>query len=120
MKRKPKQVATAKKTTTPVWHLYLLECGDGSLYTGITTDVKRRLAQHASGKAARYTRSRLPIILKVSSPVGSRSQALRAEIAIKRLPRERKIAAVRSQAFAIAVKRRKVKTAKAGVGKKQK
>jgi putative endonuclease len=76
--------------------LYLLECADGSLYTGVTSDVGRRLAEHGSGKGARYTRSRLPLVLVASRPIGSRSQALRAEYAIKQLPPEDKIEAVQS------------------------
>jgi putative endonuclease len=79
-----------------VWHLYLIECADGSLYTGIATDVERRFKEHLAGKGARYTRSRKAVRLVASRPVGSRSEALRAEIAIKRLPREKKIEAVRS------------------------
>ena len=87
------------KNLTTVWHLYLVECADGSLYTGVTTDVERRVAEHVSGKGARYTRSRLPVLLVASCPVGSKSQALRAEHVIKRLPREKKIEAVRSQSL---------------------
>jgi putative endonuclease len=99
-----------------VWHIYLLECADGSLYTGITTDVGRRVAEHLSGKGARYTRSRLPVFLAASQPVGSRSQALRAELAIKRLPRGRKIEAVRSQTFTTVLERPKEKRDKGGAG----
>lgn len=80
-----------------VWHLYLIECIDGSLYTGIATDVERRFQQHISGKGARYTRSHKPSHLVALRPVGSRSEALRAELAVKRLPRDKKIAAVRLQ-----------------------
>jgi DNA-binding protein HU-beta len=85
--------------TAAIWSLYLIECADGSLYTGIATDVERRFGEHISGKGARYTRSRKAIRLVASCPIGSRSAALRAEIAIKQLPREKKIEAVRSQAF---------------------
>jgi putative endonuclease len=80
---------------TTVWHLYVIECADGTLYTGITTDIAGRVAAHNSGKGARYTRSRLPVVLAASSGVGTKSQALRAEFAIKRLPREKKVEAVR-------------------------
>jgi DNA-binding protein HU-beta len=79
-----------------VWHLYVIECADGSLYTGIATDVDRRFKEHLSGKGARYTRSRKAVRLVASCPIGSRSEALRAEIAIKQLPRDKKIEAVRS------------------------
>lgn len=77
-----------------IWYLYLLECGDGSFYAGIATDVERRLQEHLSGKGGRYTRSHKPVRLLGSRPVGSRSQALRAEIAIKRLPKDKKLAAL--------------------------
>ena len=83
--------------SSSVWHLYLIECADGSLYTGIATDVERRFSEHVSGKGARYTRSHAPSRLVASGPVGSRSQALRAELAVKRLPRDKKIQAVRTQ-----------------------
>jgi DNA-binding protein HU-beta len=84
---------------TATWHLYLIECADGSLYTGITTDVDRRFAEHLSGKGGRYTRSHTPVGLVASVAVGSRSQALCTELAIKRLPRQKKIEAVRSLIF---------------------
>ena len=77
-----------------VWYVYLIECADGSLYTGISTDVERRFQEHLAGKGARYTRSHKPVRLVASRPVGSRSEALSAEAAIKRLPKERKIAAL--------------------------
>jgi DNA-binding protein HU-beta len=83
--------------TSAIWHLYLVECADGSLYTGIATDVERRFREHVSGKGARFTRSRKAIRLVASRPIGSRSEALRAEIAIKQLPREKKTEAVRLQ-----------------------
>ena len=79
-----------------VWHLYLLECADGSLYAGIATDVERRFREHLSGKGARYTRSHMPACLVASRPMGSRSEALRAELAIKRLPKDKKLAALLS------------------------
>lgn len=81
------------------WHLYLIECVDGSFYTGITTDVERRFQDHISGRGARYTRSHKPLCLLASVFVGSRSDALRAEGAIKRLPKEKKLPAVKALAF---------------------
>lgn len=68
------------------WYLYLIECDDGSLYTGITTDVERRYAQHVAGKGARYTRMKKPVRLVGFRECGSKSEALRAELAIKKLP----------------------------------
>lgn len=80
------------------WFIYLLECVDGSLYTGITVDVAARLVAHQSGKGARYTRSHQPLRLLASAPAGTRSAALKAELAIKRLPRDKKLPAVQSLA----------------------
>jgi putative endonuclease len=67
--------------------LYMLRCGDGSLYTGIALDLQRRLAQHQAGRASRYTRSRLPVELVWFQEVESWSAALREEVRIKRLSR---------------------------------
>jgi putative endonuclease len=72
------------------WIVYLARCRDGSLYTGITTDVDRRLKEHNQGVGAAYTRSRLPVTLVYREPAGSRSQALRRERAIKSLTRAAK------------------------------
>lgn len=81
-----------------VWHLYLLECVDGSLYTGITTDVARRYEAHAKGKGARYTRSHPPRRLLASVAIGSRSDAFKAELELKARPRGEKLAAIQSMA----------------------
>jgi putative endonuclease len=75
-------------------YVYLLRCGDGSLYCGWTTDVQRRLAAHRSGSASRYTRSRRPVALALVLPVADRSAALREEARIKRLPRAAKLALI--------------------------
>ncbi|MGE4442804.1 MAG: GIY-YIG nuclease family protein [Desulfomicrobium sp.] len=74
------------------WFVYVLRCGDGSLYTGITTNVPRRLAEHASGgpRAAKYLRGRGPLELAFSVLVGGKSAALSMERWIKSLPRRRK------------------------------
>lgn len=71
--------------------VYLLECGDGTLYTGYTVDLERRLAQHQSGKGAKYTRSRLPVRLRKAFPFETKGEALRFEYALKQLPRARKL-----------------------------
>lgn len=76
------------------WAVYVLECGDGSLYTGSSNDVGRRLATHASGKGARYTRSRLPVKLVFAEPVEDRSAALKREAALKKLSRSEKLALI--------------------------
>lgn len=68
-----------------LWHLYLIETAGGSLYTGITTDVSRRLIEHESGRGAKALRGKGPLRLVYQEPVGTRSQALRLEAAVKRL-----------------------------------
>ena len=72
------------------WYLYILRCGDGTLYTGITTDVKARLVQHRCGKGAKYTRGRGPLELVYSEECGTHSDALKRELVIKSLSREEK------------------------------
>ncbi|MGN6087416.1 GIY-YIG nuclease family protein [Trinickia sp.] len=67
------------------WFLYLIECEDGSVYTGIATDVQARYAKHATGKGARYTRARKPVALLASFELADRSSALRAEYRVKQL-----------------------------------
>ena len=74
------------------WFVYLLRCADGTLYTGITTDPGRRLAEHNAGVGARYTRARLPVALIHQESAADRSTASRREAAIKRLPRAAKLA----------------------------
>ncbi len=74
----------------PRWSLYILECRDGSFYTGVTTDVERRLREHQAGTASRYTRSRRPLALVHLEECGSRSQALARECAVKSLGRKAK------------------------------
>jgi len=72
--------------------VYLLRCRDGSLYTGITNDLTRRLALHVSGKASAYTRSRRPLALAYQEVLPDRGSALRREAAIRRLTRLQKLA----------------------------
>ena len=74
-----------------IWYLYILRCADGSLYTGITTDVEKRLAVHRSGKGAKYTRGRGPLELVYREECGNHSDALKREWEIKRMPREQKL-----------------------------
>ena len=66
--------------------VYLLRCADGTLYCGWSTDPERRLREHQAGRASRYTRTRLPVELVYSREFDSRSEAMREEIRIKRLP----------------------------------
>jgi len=78
---------------TSAW-VYLLRCGDGSLYTGWTVDVERRVAQHAAGRGGRYTASHLPVSRAKKLPMADASAARREEARIKRLPRAAKEALV--------------------------
>ena len=73
------------------WVLYMLRCGDGTLYTGVTDDLQRRLAAHRSNKGAKYTRGRGPLQLCYLQNCEDHSHALREEIRIKRLPRQEKL-----------------------------
>jgi putative endonuclease len=74
--------------------VYMLRCGDGSLYTGWSTDIPRRLARHRAGKASRYTASRLPVELELVMPMADRTAARREEARIKRLDRAAKLALI--------------------------
>ena len=76
------------------WHVYVARCGDGTLYTGVTTDPARREAAHNGGRGAAYTRARRPVRLIYLEPARNRSAALRRELAIKRLTRPDKEALV--------------------------
>ena len=73
------------------WTVYILECGDGSLYTGITNDMERRIAAHDRGAASRYTRSRRPVRLVYTESADDRSAALKREAEIKGLDRSSKL-----------------------------
>lgn len=72
------------------WELYILRCGDGSLYTGIARDAEKRLAAHRSGKGAKYTRGRGPLTLVYRESCTDHGEALRRECAVKRLTRAEK------------------------------
>lgn len=82
-----------KPRTRPAWTVYILRCADGSLYTGITRDVARRVEEHNSNGllAARYTRSRRPVVLVYREPAATRSAASRREYRIKRMTRGDKL-----------------------------
>ena len=73
-----------------IWYLYILRCKDGTLYTGITTDVEKRLEAHRTGRGAKYTRGRGPLELVYREECGDHSAALKRELEIKKLPREEK------------------------------
>jgi UV DNA damage endonuclease len=104
---KAKEVAVAKLLTDlkngepeATWFVYLLRCADGSLYTGITNDLDRRVEQHNAGTASRYTRSRLPAVLVYQEAQASRSHALKRELAIKALSRQAKESLIRAKRLA--------------------
>lgn len=79
---------------TDLWYVYILQCGDHTLYTGITTELQRRLKQHNTGKASRYTRARLPVKLLYSETTSNRTEAQKREYEIKQLTRREKLALI--------------------------
>lgn len=81
-----------------MWYLYLIRCSDGSLYTGISTDVERRFAAHQANRGARRLRGRGPLELVFTQPLGDRSLALRVEHRIKRWSRADKERLLRGEA----------------------
>lgn len=83
-----------------LWHVYILQCKDGSLYTGISTDVKKRLETHNKGKGAKYTKPRLPCVLVWESlPFVNKGNALRTEYYLKRSSREWKVKLVTERPY---------------------
>ena len=81
------------------WFVYIVECADNTLYTGITNNLSRRIAQHNRGKAASYTRGRLPVTLHYYEQANSRGDALRREWKIKHMTREMKLDMIRKFDF---------------------
>lgn len=79
------------------WYVYILRCGDDTLYTGSTDDIARRLTAHNSGKGAKYTRGRGPLELVYSEELSTHSDALKREIAIKRLTRKEKLMLIQKE-----------------------
>ncbi len=78
------------------WYVYILRCVDGTLYTGTTDDIPRRVAMHNAGKGAKYTRGRGPVELVYSENAESYSAALKREYAIKQLTRQEKLKLIKS------------------------
>lgn len=78
------------------WQLYILRCGDGTLYTGIAVDAQKRLAQHRAGKGAKYTRGRAPLEMVYCETCPDHSEALKREYAFKQKTREEKEAFLKS------------------------
>ena len=95
---KAKEVAVLKlkKQLAERWFVYIVRCADGSLYTGITNDLDRRLVQHNAGTASRYTRSRLPVTLEYEEEQPNKSTALKRELEIKALSRTAKEALIQT------------------------
>lgn len=94
-----------EKEGTDVSYVYILRCADGTLYTGSTTDLDRRLAAHNSGKGAKYTRSRRPVEMVYHEERADWSDALRREAEIKKLTRKEKLALIeRAEGGTAAVK----------------
>ena len=82
-----------------IWHVYMVRCSDGTLYTGIAKDLEKRIEAHNSGKdGARYTRSRRPVKLVYSEEAGSKSTAAKLEYKIKQMPRAKKMEMINSEA----------------------
>ncbi len=82
----------------PDWYVYIVRCRDGSLYTGIATDVERRMADHLANKGAKYLRGRGPLKLVFTKKVGKKGRALKVEHRVKRLPRHKKEALIKTGA----------------------
>jgi putative endonuclease len=79
------------------WTVYILECSDTSLYTGITNDMERRLEEHRAGRGAKYTKHRRPLRVRYTEDQETKSAALRREAAIKTLDRSKKLALIAAQ-----------------------
>lgn len=80
-----------------MWYVYILECSDGTLYTGITTDLNKRIKTHNNGKGAKYTRTRIPVVLRASFEATDRSHASKEEYRIKQLSRKEKLSLINEQ-----------------------
>ena len=90
LKRMQDKESSARKRIKEEWFVYIMQCKDGSFYTGITKDIERRLKMHNDGKASRYTRIRRPVKLRYQEPCMSRTQSLVRECEVKALPRKKK------------------------------
>ena len=81
------------------WRVYIIECSDGSLYTGITNDLDRRITAHNDGRGAKYTKSRRPVRLRYSEPAADRKNASQREYAIKSLRKAEKMRLITPEPF---------------------
>ena len=101
MNRPPARNASKMK-----WTVYIVECADTTLYTGITTDIRRRMAEHQSGRGAKYTKRRGPLLVRYTEQRRTRSAALRREAVIKTMTRSAKLALIASSALSAPLIRR--------------
>ena len=102
--RRRKKKSRRKVQKEKPWFLYILQCKDGTLYTGITKDIEQRFKMHSKGKAARYTRTRLPLEVVYQEPCTTRAQALMRECFLKAMPKIKKLALI--EQFGKKLKRR--------------
>ena len=86
-----------------MWYVYMIQCKDGKLYTGITNNLNRRLTEHNAGHGGRFTKFRTPIQLMYYQKVRSKPEALRREMEAKKLKRSEKLDLIRSFSFSHAV-----------------
>jgi len=89
MPHKPEPDASRPNSSLE-WFIYMIRCNNGHLYTGISTDVARRFTEHQSGKGAKYLRGKGPLQLVYQKKAGTRSEALKAEIKVKKMSRQAK------------------------------
>ena len=90
MDDRPEPARDGAAAAEPPWFVYILECRDGSFYTGVTNNLERRQHEHTEGTASKYTRSRRPVTLRYQELCGSRSQALIRECSLRLLSRKEK------------------------------
>jgi len=100
----PKALDLITKIISMPYYVYILECADKTLYTGITTDLDRRFSEHKKGKGGHYTRAHPPKKIRYFEKQPSRSRALKREAQIKRWPRSKKLALITSAAFSASLR----------------
>lgn len=94
---RPRRATGAEKSARLKWVVYVVECADGSLYTGITKNLERRLDDHTAGRGAKYTKTRRPVLLRYREYRRTKGAALKREAAIKALTRSEKLALIASE-----------------------
>ena len=86
----PEKSKTIQMNKAKSWYLYMVRCNKGQLYTGISTNVERRFAEHVSGRGAKFLRGKGPLTLLFQKQVGSHSEALRLELQVKKMSKSAK------------------------------